>query len=49
MQHCPNSHQSAAQSKIHSVMNSHMVGTGMKQNHPQTVTAVPEQLRETYT
>lgn len=25
-------------------MNGHMVNPGMKQNHPQTMTAVPEQL-----
>ena len=30
-------------------MNGHMVSPGMKQNHPQTMTAVPEQLGETYT
>lgn len=41
--------RACTQSKIHSVMNGHMVSTGMKQNHPQTMTAVPEQLGETYT
>lgn len=38
-----------AQSKIYSVTDGHMVSPGMKQNHPQTMTAVPEQPGETYT
>lgn len=41
--------KACAQSKIHSIMNGHMVSPGMTQNHPQTMTAVPEQLGETYT
>lgn len=30
-------------------MKGHMVSAGMKENHPQTMTAVPEELGETYT
>lgn len=29
-------------------MNGHMVNPGMKRNHPETMTAAPEELRETY-
>lgn len=41
--------KACAWSKIYSIMNAHMVSPGMKQNHPQTMTAMPEQLEETYT
>lgn len=44
-----NSHRSPAQSKIHHIVNGHVVRPGMKPNRPQTVTAVPEQLEEAYT
>lgn len=38
-----------ARSKIPGIMNAHVVSPGMKQNHPQTMMAVPEGLEETYT
>lgn len=41
--------KACAQSKIYSIMSAHVVSPGMNQNHPQTMTTVPEQLEETYT
>lgn len=37
------------QSKIHRFMHGHVAGAGMKQNHPQPMTVLPERLGQTYT